>query len=146
MFLGFGLRYWLHLFLDYNHTFILPFFSLMSLSPCYRGLSALYSLLGCILAFHLEGLSLFLLILVLSRLHWKASIPCYELWWHCSRVWVCLLFNYLLLLLFTLLNSYVIMLTKFAKSTKLKRISPIWTNLYTNYTVLKQHFFLMNNL
>ena len=31
--------------------------------------------------------------------------------------------------------------TKLARSTKLKGISPIWTNLYTNYTVLKQHLF-----
>ena len=58
----------------------------MSLSPYYKGLSALYRLPGCILAFHFEGLSLFSLILIPSRLHWKTSMLCYELWWHCSWV------------------------------------------------------------
>ena len=36
--------------------------------------------------FHLEGLGLFSLILVPSKLHWKASTPSYEQCWHCSGV------------------------------------------------------------
>ena len=82
MVLGFDLRYWLHLFLAYSYTFIFSNFP----SPFYRGLSALYSLPSCILAFHLEGLDLFPLILVPSGLHWKASTLGYKLWWHCSGV------------------------------------------------------------
>jgi len=70
MFLRFGPRYGLHLFLDYNHTTCIAIFSfLICSSPFYKGLSTLYSLLGCILVFHLKGLGLFPLILVLSGLH-----------------------------------------------------------------------------
>ena len=54
MLLGIGLRYKLHLFLGYNDDSLFPF-SLDVSSPFHRGLSTLYSLPGCILAFHLEG-------------------------------------------------------------------------------------------
>lgn len=69
-------------------TITLLYFSFLSkcFIPLYKGLSALYSLLGCILAFHLEGLTSFLLILVPWGLHWKASTLGYELWWHYSEV------------------------------------------------------------
>ena len=82
MVLGFDPRYWLHLFLAYSYTFIFSNFP----SPFYRGLSALYSLPSCILAFHLEGFGSFPLILVPSGLHWKISTPGFELWWHCLGV------------------------------------------------------------